>query len=182
MILKIKSIKPCNLLIAYRLSLIPYAFCLITLFASCGVYSFTGAAIEGKTINIHFIENNARTVIPSLSPTFTEKLRQRIVSQSSLSQVNSEKSDYDISGEITAYDVTVASVSGAEASSKNRLTITVSIDFKNRMNEKSNFILSFSRFADFSSSQNIQNVETKLIAEISDQLADDIFNKAFVNW
>lgn len=154
----------------------------LLLLSSCGIYSFTGAAIEGKTINIHFIENNARTVVPSLSPTFTEKLRQRILSQSSLSQINNDKTDYDLTGTITAYDVSVASVSGNETSSKNRLTITVSIDFKNRLNEKGNFVQSFSRFADFSSSQNIQNVELKLISDISDQLADDIFNRAFVNW
>jgi hypothetical protein len=146
------------------------------------VYSFTGAAIEGRTINIHFIENNARTVVPSLSATLTEKLRQRILSQSSLSQVNNDMTDYDVSGAINGYDVTVASVTGKETSLLNRLTITVSITFKNKLNEKANFVQSFSRFADFSSDQNIQNVEVKLISEISDQLADDIFNKAFVNW
>lgn len=150
--------------------------------SACKVYSFTGAAIEGKTINIHFIENNARTVVPSLSSAFTEKLRQRVLSQSSLAQVNSEQVDYDISGEITAYDVSVAAITGNETSSKNRLTITVNIDFKNKLNEKANFNQSFSRFADFSSAQNIQTVENQLIATISDQLADDIFNKAFVNW
>ncbi len=155
---------------------------LLSWLASCGVYSFTGAAIEGRTINVHFVENNARTIVPSLSSTFTEKLRQRILSQSSLSQVNSEKTDYDLSGSITGYDVTVASVTGKETSLLNRLTVTVSIDFKNKLNEKGNFVQTFSRFADFSSAQNIQNVEVKLISDISDQLADDIFNKAFVNW
>ena len=153
--------------------------CFVT---SCGVYSFTGAAIEGRTINVHFIENNARTVVPSLSATLTEKLRQRILSQSSLSQVNNDMTDYDVSGAINGYDVTVASVTGKETSLLNRLTITVSITFKNKLNEKANFVQSFSRFADFSSDQNIQNVEVKLISEISDQLAYDIFNKAFVNW
>jgi hypothetical protein len=155
---------------------------LLVLFGSCGVYSFTGAAIEGKTINVHFIENNARTVVPSLSPTFTEKLRQRILSLSSLSQINSDKADHDISGVITGYDVSVASVSGQELSSKNRLTITVAIEYKNLANEKANFSQNFSRFMDFNADQNIQNVELKLISDISDQLADDIFNKTFVNW
>jgi len=154
-------------------------FCLLN---ACGVYSFTGAAIEGKTINIHFIENQAKVIVPTLSSAFTEKLRQRILSQSSLSQLNSEKTDYDLSGYVTNYDITVASVSGAETSSKNRLTIIVMIDFQNKLNEKGNFTQAFSRFADFNSDQNIQNIESKLIAEISDQLADDIFNKAFVNW
>ena len=104
--------------------------CFVT---SCGVYSFTGAAIEGRTINVHFIENNARTVVPSLSATLTEKLRQRILSQSSLSQVNNDMTDYDVSGAINGYDVTVASVTGKETSLLNRLTITVSITFKNKM-------------------------------------------------
>lgn len=149
---------------------------------ACGVYSFTGAAIEGKTINVHFIENNARTVVPSLSPTFTEKLRQRILSLSSLSQINSDKADHDITGVITGYDVSVASVTGQELSSKNRLTITVAIEYKNRANEKANYAQNFSRFQDFNADQNIQNVELKLISDISDQLADDIFNKTFVNW
>lgn len=148
----------------------------------CGVYSFTGAAIEGKTINIHFIENQARNIVPSLSASFTEKLRQRILSQTSLSQVNAESTDYDISGHITNYDVTVASIAGNETSSTNRLTISVLIEYKNKLNPKSNFQQSFSRFADFSATKNLQSVENQLIADISDQIVDDIFNKAFVNW
>jgi hypothetical protein len=146
------------------------------------VYSFTGAAIEGKTINVHFIENKARNIVPSLAATFTEKLRQRILSQTSLSQVNNDNTDYDIQGEITDYNVSVAAISGTDVSSKNRLTITVNIQFVNRKNEKNNFSTSFNRFADFNADQNIQTVETALISTISDQLADDIFNKAFVNW
>ncbi|HNB81723.1 MAG TPA: LptE family protein [Chitinophagaceae bacterium] len=155
---------------------------LLLLTGGCGVYSFTGAAIDGKTINVHFIENQARNISPSLSPTFTEKLRQRILSQTPLSQVNSDQADYDISGHITSYEVSIASVSGNETTSKNRLTISVQIHFVNRKNEKAAFDQSFSRFQDFSADQNFQNVESKLIADICDQLADDIFNKAFVNW
>ncbi|MBK8684966.1 MAG: hypothetical protein IPN26_08180 [Bacteroidetes bacterium] len=151
-------------------------------FTACGVYSFTGAAIEGKTINVHFIENNARIVAPSLSPTFTDKLRQRIISQTSLSQLNSDKTDYDLSGSITAYEVSVAALTGTETSAKNRLTVTVNIVFVNRINEKQGFTQSFSRFADFGSNQNVQTVEAALIEDISTQLADDIFNRAFVNW
>ena len=155
---------------------------LIFFVCGCRMYSFTGAAIEGKTINVHFIENKARNIVPSLSATFTEKLRQRILSQTSLSQINTENTDYDVEGEITDYNISVASITGAETSSKNRLTITVNIQFINRKNEKNNFTQSFSRFADFNADQNIQTVENTLIATISDQLADDIFNKAFVNW
>ncbi len=151
---------------------------------ACGIYSFTGAAVEGKTINVHFIENRASNVVPSLSPTFTQKLQQKIASQTSLSQVNSDKTDYDLQAFISDYNISVASITGGEvsASSKNRLTITVNVQFENRKNEKSNFTQSFSRFADFNSSQDIQSVENSLINSITDELSDDIFNKAFVNW
>jgi hypothetical protein len=159
-----------------------WIFILVISMSSCHVYSFTGAAIEGKTINIHFIENNARNAVPTLSPAFTQKLRQRIISQTSLSQLNNDLTDYDITGTITNYDISIAAVVGTETSSKNRLTITANIVFVNRKNEKLNFTQNFSRFADFNASQNIQSVESQLIGDISDQLVDDIFNKCFVNW
>ena len=157
-------------------------FLLIGLLASCGFYSLTGAAISGDTINIHFIENNAPTVAPSLSATFTQKLRQHLTSLSSLAQVDNDKADYDIQGSIETYNVTVASITGTETSAKNRLTIGVNIIFENRQDEEKNFTQTFSRFADFNADRNFQSVESALIEEITDQLKDDIFNRAFVNW
>jgi len=149
---------------------------------SCGVYSFTGASIEGKTINFHTFDNRARNVVPSLTATLTDKIRNRILSQTGLAPTNSEEADYDLSGTITAYDVTVTGVQNTQTASLNRLTITVQVDFKNRKNPKSSYKQSFSRFSDFAATQALQNVENQLIEEIGRQLADDIFNKAFVNW
>jgi hypothetical protein len=54
--------------------------------------------------------------------------------------------------------------------------------FKNKLNPKADFSQTFSRFSDFPASQSLQAVETRLIEDIGTQLADDIFNKAFVNW
>ena len=116
-----------------------------------------------------------------MSASFTNKLRNRILSQTSLAQLNNDNTDYTIQGEITEYNVTVASIN-ADAAAKNRLTISVNIQYENKLNAKANFTQAFTRFADFPSSQNIQSVETQLITTISEQLADDIFNKAFVNW
>lgn len=149
---------------------------------SCGVYSFTGASIEGKTINFHTFDNRARNVVPSLTATLTDKIRNRILSQTGLAPTNSEEADYDLSGTITAYDVTVTGVQNTQTASLNRLTISVQVDFKNRKNPKSSYKQSFSRFSDFAATQALQNVENQLIEEIGRQLADDIFNKAFVNW
>ena len=68
------------------------------------------------------------------------------------------------------------------AASQNRLTITVEVIFTNRKDEKASFKRSFSRFDDFSANQQLQSVENGLIETIGNQIADDIFNKAFVNW
>ncbi len=150
--------------------------------AGCHVYSFSGATIEGKTLNIHQLENKARNVEPSLASTLTDKLRSRILSQTGLSPVNKDDADYDMSGDITAYEVTVTGATNVQVASKNRLTLSVKITFKNRLNEKANFSQTFTRFSDFDASQILDNVKAALIDDIGNQLADDIFNKAFVNW
>jgi len=150
--------------------------------AGCRVYSFSGATIEGKNINIRLLDNKARNVMPSLAATLTDKVRSRILSQTGLASVNKEDADYDIKGAVTAYEVTVTGATGAQSATKNRLTISVQIDFKNRITEKSSFSQTFTRFSDFDATQILQNVENALIDDIGTQLADDIFNKAFVNW
>lgn len=153
------------------------------LWAGCKVYSFTGASIAGKTMNIQNLQNNSSNVVPTLSPVLTEKIRSRILSQTGLAPVQGD-ADYDISGAITGYNVTISGLGDAQQAqaSQNRLTITVQIEFKNKLDPKANFKQSFSRFADFSANQQLQSVENKLIEDIANQLADDIFNKAFVNW
>lgn len=150
--------------------------------SGCGVYSFTGADIEGKTINIHTLDNRARNVVPTLSPALTNKVRNRIISQTGLTPVTTNNADYDITGVITGYEVTVSGVQNTQQASQNRLTITLSVTFENRLNEKANFTQSFSRFADFPATQTLQAAEAALIEDIGDKLANDIFNKAFVNW
>ena len=152
------------------------------LLSACGVYSFTGASIEGKSINIHVLENRAQNVVPTLSATLTSKIRTRILSQTGLAPQNNDNTDYDLTGTITMYQVTVSGVQNTQQASQNRLTITVQVNFKNRLNEKASFNQSFTRFADFPATQTLQAAEGRLIEDIGTQLADDIFNKAFVNW
>lgn len=154
----------------------------LLLCSSCGVYSFTGASIEGKSINIHTFDNRARNVVPSLSPNLTSKIRARILTQTGLTPVAVGEADYDITGTITGYEVTVSGVANTQQATQNRLTITLSVVFKNKLNEKADFTQTFTRFADFPASQTVEAVESSLMETIGNQLADDIFNKAFVNW
>ncbi len=154
----------------------------VLLFAGCGVYSLSGANIAGKTIRIQVLENRARYVSPTLNASLTEKIRARILSQTGLAPVNTETADYNLSGAITAYEVTVTGVQNTQTATQNRLTISVAVDFKNRLDTKGGFTQTFTRFTDFPATQTLQSVEGALIDNIGTQLADDIFNKAFVNW
>lgn len=166
---------------AYRF-LIIFLPLVVFAFSGCGVYSFTGANIAGTTINIHTLENKARNVVPTLSPSLTQKIRSRILTQTGLAPVTTDDADYDITGAITGYNVTVSGVQNTQTATLNRLTITVQINFKSRLDEKTNFTETFSKFADFPANRTLQSEEARLIDEIGELLATDIFNKAFVNW
>lgn len=153
-----------------------------TLLSGCGVYSLSGASISGKTINIHNFKNRALNVVPTLATNLSNQIRNQILSQTGLAPVNADDADYDLEGTITAYNVTISGMQTQNTASQNRLTISVEITFKNRLDKKADFKQSFSRFADFPANQQLQSVEDRLINQIGEQLAEDIFNKAFVNW
>ena len=152
--------------------------------AGCKVYSFTGANIpsEIKTIRVQFIENKARYNNPQLSPQLTDKLRQKIVSQTRLTQVNNENADYDVSGYISQYDVSTSGISNQQVST-NRLTVAVTLTLINRKTpgvEPRN--ISASRSFDFSASLTLPQAEQQLNDEIVRNLADEIFNQLFSDW
>lgn len=153
-------------------------------FASCGVYSFTGASIDpgAKTVNVHVIVNKAPYNNPTLSQKLTDGLRQKITSQGGLAQVNSDQADYIFSGDITGYSTSTVAATNVEQAATVRLTITVNITMKSKLNPKSDFTQSFSRSQDFPASKSLNEVQDKLVEEINKQLIDDIFNRAFVNW
>ncbi len=151
--------------------------------SGCGVYSFTGASIppEAKTISVRFIENKADLVEPSLSQSFTESLRDRFTTQTTLYLVDAD-GDLQIEGEIRRYEVEPVAIQGDETAALNRLSITVFIKFVNTFDDQMNFESSFTRFEDYPSNQDISQVKDALIVAINEQLVDDIFNKAVVNW
>ena len=152
---------------------------------SCKInYSFTGGNIDYtkiKTISILYFPNNAPIVQSSLSQEFTEALRDKFNNQTKLNLV-SKNGDLNLEGSITGYSTQPVAIQGNETAALNRLTITVSVKFTNSHDDKQNFEQTFSRYADFQSSQNLSSVEDGLIKEINNALVEDIFNKSVVNW
>ena len=152
--------------------------------ASCRVsYSFTGASISPnvKTVSIAYFPNNAGLVVPTLSRTVTDALRDYFTSQTNLNLVD-RNGDLNLDGMITQYVVVPVAIQGNETAALNRLTIAVSVKFTNKTDTRQNWEQTFSRYLDYSSTFNLSSVQEGLIREITDQLVQDIFNKAVVNW
>ncbi|RMG77601.1 MAG: hypothetical protein D6707_10930 [Bacteroidetes bacterium] len=152
--------------------------------AGCKVqYSFTGASVSPdiQTVSVDFIENNAPLAPPTISQSFTEALKDVFISQSNLTLVR-EGGDLQFSGYISGYRNEPVAITGNETAALNRLTISVYITFVNQKEPEKNFTQTFSQFAEYSSSQNLSDVEESLIQEINKQLTQDIFNKALSNW
>ena len=159
------------------------AIVLVVFLSACGFYSFTGASIspDVKTVVVQYFPNRAATIQPTLSQVFTERLKDYFLEQTNLS-LEADGGDLNFSGEIVKYEIKPIAIQANEQAAQNRLTISVKVKFENTKDESKNFEQKFSRYADYDSSQSLANVEEDLIEQITNELAEDIFNKAVVNW
>ena len=150
---------------------------------SCNIYSFTGASIpeEAKTVSVEYIKSETANAPSSLNQTITEELKDRILGQTNL-ELTELTADLIFSGEIIKYEVKPMAIQANETAAQNRLTINLRIKYNNTLNKDQSFNNTFSRYRDFNSSENLADIELLLIEEITKELIEDIFNKAFVNW
>lgn len=167
---------------------LPSANCLLPLLPllllSCGVnYSFSGGSVPpgAKTMSIDLFDARAPLCTPQSAQTFTEALRDLMQAQTPL---NLTRKDGDIryEGSIIAYDVQPVAIQASETAALNRLTIGVSLHFTNALEPKASSDINVSRFADYSSTQDLRTVEDQLVRDISKLLAQDIFDKTLGNW
>ena len=153
------------------------------LLSSCGIYSFSGASIpaEAKTVSVQYFPNNAQLVNPLLSNTLTNALNDIFVNQTTLQSV-AQNGDLALEGEITGYSTSPIAITGNQTAAMNRLTVTVNVRFTNKYDESKSFEQSFSQYQDYPSGQDLSSVQDVLVEEIVNNLCEDIFNKAVVNW
>lgn len=145
--------------------------------------SLSGASYppEAKTVSVGFFVNNTTLGSPSLSQRFTERMRDMVAQQTPLA-LTQQNGDLRFEGYISDYNVTPVQIQSNQAAAMNRLTISVKVSYVNKFDETKNFDQTFTRFADFSSSETLAAREADLVTEINRQLSEDIFNRAFNNW
>ncbi len=143
----------------------------------------SGASIspEVKTLSVSYFTDRSNSGQAMLSQQFTDNLRDKCRSQTSL-KILTDGGDVSFESEIVGYDVQPTAIQSNDQAAKNRLTVTVHVKFNNSIDPKLSYDSNFSRYQDYSSTQSLDQAAAQLLPTIIDQITDDIFNKAFVNW
>lgn len=161
---------------------LPVFILMILALQACGVYSFTDASVDPniKTIRIDNFSNNASYVNPQLAPNLNDRLKQKIISQTKLSNTNSDEANLVVTGYVAEYYPSTSGISNKQEN-MNRLTVTVHIDVQNNLNneKKSHDV---TRNFEFPASTSLQAAETRLMDEMVKSLADDLFARMFSSW
>ena len=89
--------------------------------------------------------------------------------------------DFPIKSEY-GYNQYNQAVSADGYSSETKLTITVNVRFVNNTNHAEDFEQQFSAFRTYDSSQLLTAVQDGLIAEMTKEITDQIFNATVANW
>lgn len=150
---------------------------------SCGVYSFTGASIspEIQSVTINTFENRSQNGSVQLSQLLTNELKDKFIRETDLRMVD-YNGDIEFTGVIVNYQLSAQAPTGDQSTAAQRLTIGVSVEYFNNKEEGKDYKTTFSRFAEFDDSQSFEAVKDEIYADIFEQLAIEIFNKALVNW
>ena len=138
-----------------------------------------------KTINVRIVQQgNQGYVNPQLITNLTDRLKQKVVRQTKLTQVNSDNAHLDITSVVRDYSVTTAGVSSGNNQSQasvNRLTVSIQVTITNQLSGevKEHTV---SRSFDFSARQSLNQAESQLMDEMVRNLSDEIFNRIFSDW
>ncbi|WP_294140335.1 LPS assembly lipoprotein LptE [uncultured Sanguibacteroides sp.] len=148
-------------------------------------YSFTGAQIspDVKTFSVDYFSNKT-AFAPDLGSNFTEALKSYLRSRTNLTEVTNNDGDVRFEGQIVGFSQRPMEIQNNEVAASNRLTIEIRVKFTNTKDEtgKSNFDSRFSHYQNYGIDEDYDAIEADLIKKIVDEIIEDVYNKAFVNW
>ncbi|MEG2100797.1 LptE family protein [Flavobacterium sp. FlaQc-28] len=167
-----------------------YLFILLiaTTFSGCGVYNFTGTgAIDAKTFQVNFFQNNADLIEPGIDRQFTLALQDLIQNQTNLNLV-STGGELTYEGEIVDYRITpmtatAVTPTGDVGAAQNRLTIRINVRFTNKKKETDDFERTFEFYFDFPGNElPTGSVLNTAIQTIFERITQDVFNESLAKW
>jgi len=181
-----------SMVISRRSNLIRFSFICHLSFVICAFlisscfsvkYTMSGASIspDVKTLSVLYFTDRSNSGQSTLCQQFTDNLRDKCRRQTSL-KIIKEGGDVNFESEIINFEFPPTAIQSNDQAAKNRFTITVHVKFTNSVDPKLSYDANFTRFQDYPSSNSPNDVIPKLLPLIIDDLTEDIFNKAFVNW
>lgn len=159
--------------------------CMVFVLSACSVsLTFNGASIDYtkvKTISVADFNNVAELIHPPLSQEFSERVRDKYAKQTRL-KVLKVNGDMRLEGEIVGYTLTPMSVGQDSYSAETKLTLTVNVRFVNTKNQEEDFEKQYTAFRTFDSNLMITDVQDQLLAEMTEDIADNIYNDTVARW
>lgn len=156
---------------------------LVPLVSGCGYYSFSGATIPQHlgTIAIPLVEDNSISTLIALDEQMTQLLIDRFVRQTRLNlEPRQDNADAVLEVFIDRYVNAPTSVSGDERATRNRVTITVSVEYNDMVENRSLLQRSFSGFEEYDPLDPTSEEDAASAALV--KIADDIFTASTSNW
>ncbi|GIV61476.1 MAG: hypothetical protein KatS3mg044_0342 [Rhodothermaceae bacterium] len=151
----------------------------------CAYYSFTGASIPShlRTIAIPLAEDRSVSTVTALDEQLTRLLIDRFVGQTRLVlEPDPESADAVLTATIDRYANAPTAVGAEERTTRNRVTITVTVVYEDRVEGRELLRRSFQGFDEYDPvADGLAGEETAALAAL-EKIADDIFTAATSNW
>lgn len=158
---------------------------LLIVVSACSIsYKFNGASInydKTRTISIADFPIKSAYVYAPLASKFNDDLKDIYIRQTRLKLVP-RAGDMNIEGEIVGYDQLNKSVKADGYAAETELRLTINVRFVNNANHADDFERQFTAFRNYDSSQMLTAVQDQLIAEMTKEITEQIFNATVANW
>jgi Lipopolysaccharide-assembly len=155
-----------------------------TAFSSCGIYSFKGNnPPEGiKTVAVPLFNDNSGFAVSGIKESFTDILKNKIISDNTLKLVDKSTADAVITCSIISIKDDALVISGSETVSKRKITISVNVIFENLKKQKKIWDRNYENWGEYNSSSNSFSEREAGIVTARDKIAEDILNDIISNW
>jgi hypothetical protein len=157
---------------------------LLLLVAGCGYYSFTGATVAShlNTIAVPLVEDMSVSPVTNMDAQMTDLLVERFVRQTRLSLEPSEnEADVILTARIERYTNEPTSVGGELRATRNRVSVSVSVRYVDRVEDRELLQRTFTSFEDYDPAAGLDQERVAAFAALRN-IADDVFTAATSNW
>lgn len=138
---------------------------------------------EWKTFYVNPIEVSTATAPSSYGANLSENIRSGIQNNTRLKLVSApQDSTLQITSVVTSYSTSPVAIQQGDVATENRLSVTVNVVISTPTKGLEELNFSTTRFANYSASKQLVDVEQELLVNINQQIVQDIINKLNSNW